>query len=315
MYRIKKQLLKALEAELIEGINELNEEYKAVQLLPELKKQYPTQLREEIVSVRLYQTDMACFLEITNLYPPNFKEREMNEMIEGDYSRKSYISERTSLSFASDEDGVFFKPSATALENAYIFLEEYDDRSKLETTNLFSEEGSKDLIALIKELENDDESEKSNYGELTYNEEQLKQMDGYFSVDDPDSLDTPFMYYKVNEGNFLIYLNEGTDHTDNNPFEKFVFPPDWVECSFRIFEKTKIWHLSIPLYIVKQVKIESERHYYEEYNIPEEYSCIINLTDDNKIEIKGKFEEFTPNGKMLPEIWFFIHEVHSSKGS
>ena len=65
MYRIRHQLLKSLSQTLSEGVNELGEKYQAVQILPEFQQKYPGQLKPEIVSVRFYQTEQACYLETT----------------------------------------------------------------------------------------------------------------------------------------------------------------------------------------------------------------------------------------------------------
>lgn len=65
MHPIHHQLIKSLSQSLTEGINELGEKYQAVQLLPELQKVYPDQLKPEIISVRFYQTEQACYLETT----------------------------------------------------------------------------------------------------------------------------------------------------------------------------------------------------------------------------------------------------------
>jgi len=145
---IKSELIQKLTSQLTEAVNELGEKYQAVQMLQELKLKYPTQLRKEIVSVRMYQTENDCYLEITddlstrNLiddYDPD------PELAEDEYIFKSYRTERTSLAFVANENEVFFKATETVLENAYLFLEEFDDYSKLNATDLFSEEGAAEL--------------------------------------------------------------------------------------------------------------------------------------------------------------------------
>lgn len=315
MYTIKKQLRKALETELTGGINELNEKYQAVQLLPEMKKIYPTQLRKNIVSLRIYQTKRDCYLEITEQVRKKFDNYEA-----GNGFKKNFVSERVSLKHYHNGESYIFNIENPIIENALVILDNTSgdyDYFFFDFSSLFTKKGYDQLC--------DDWNEKAYLqslgesdpvvGEFVYSIEQLNQMDGYSSVDDPESLDTPFMYFEVDEGNFLLYFYQHTDHTDNNPFEKFVNPPDLVECSFQVIDKIKNWYLKIPLFIIKLVTIESKRHYYEEYNITGEYSCIIDITEESKIEIKGDFEEFTPEGKSLPESWFFIHKVNTIEGS
>ena len=152
MNSIKKKLIDSLSQSLTEGINELGEKYQAVQLLPELKLDYPTQLRTEIVSVRMYQTENACYLEITDDESINDTLNDLDpdpDYIDEDYPLNNYITVRNSLAFVADEMEYFFKPDVPVLENAYLFLKEFDDFSKLNTTDLFSESGMEELANKI----------------------------------------------------------------------------------------------------------------------------------------------------------------------
>ena len=263
----------------------------------------------------MYQTKADCYLEITEE-----KQKEFYYFEGGKGVSKNYKSERISLTPFYTGKGYIFNVENSIIENALIILDITSDNYDIflfECSSIFTKKGYDQLSEDWQEesyLQSLDEIDPILVGEIVYSDEKLNQIDGYSSVDDPDSLDTPFMYFDVDEGDFLIYLMEGTDLTENNPFEKFVNPPDLVECSYQAIDKIKNWYLRIPLFIIRQVKIDSKRNQYEEYNIPEEYSCIIDLTDDNKIEIKGKFRTFTPKDTIIPESWFFIHEVNSSKG-
>jgi len=142
MEETSEQLLQALTAGLVEGVNELGEKFQAVQLLPELKRIYPTQLRVEIVSARIYQTEDDCYFEITEDLSLKPDEGDLEE----DTPLKSFKTERTSLVFVADENGSIFQPTVSALKNAIIFLVELDDFSKLNATDLFSEEGADEIM-------------------------------------------------------------------------------------------------------------------------------------------------------------------------
>ena len=134
-----------------EGINELGDKFLAVQLLPELRKRYPTELKKNILSVRFYQTEKACYLEITEELNPDKLVNEMDELIEGKYSSRDYITTRKSLYFITgdifDENHItcYFMPSAPVVENAYKFIVEFDDDSMLNCTDIFSKEGAEEI--------------------------------------------------------------------------------------------------------------------------------------------------------------------------
>ena len=138
-----KQLVGSLNKTLTEGVNELGEKYQAVQLLPELKKKYSDQLRPEIVSVRFYQTEHACYLETTvdesdekGISPALI---DLDEDYEG-HSPKDYRIHRKSLSFIVSEDGPFFLPGKAIEENAAHFLVSMDSWSLVNCTVLFTAE-------------------------------------------------------------------------------------------------------------------------------------------------------------------------------
>ena len=164
MDRINKQLIDKLSLGLTEGVNELDEQYQAVQLLPELKLDYPTQLRKEIISVRMYQTKNAGYLEITDDMSMNSLINDLDpdsDYTEDNYPLKNFKTVRNSLSFVADESGCFFKPTESILENAYLFLKEFYDFSKLETIDIFSESGVEELM---KKIEEDNSNLEKNIG-------------------------------------------------------------------------------------------------------------------------------------------------------
>ncbi len=83
----------------VTGINELGEAYSAIQMLSSLQKRYPDQLKPEIVSIRMYQTANACFLEVTDktleLTGDDFADTDPVQP----ESRIDYRTKRTDLGF------------------------------------------------------------------------------------------------------------------------------------------------------------------------------------------------------------------------
>lgn len=152
---IKGNLTEILKESQTDGINEFGEKFQAIQLLPELRKRYPTELKKNILSVRFYQTEKACYLEITEIKNPDKPEFIYPEEVgfRGQYSNKDYVTNRESLAFIADESEPFFKVSSPVTDNAFFFLKEYDDWSMLNTINIFSKEGEDQLFRKI-EAEN-----------------------------------------------------------------------------------------------------------------------------------------------------------------
>ena len=117
------------------GINESLEAYEAIEILGELKSKYIGIIRYEIKSVRMYQTSLRCYLEITEE--------------DAVYSREVPLIDqkihRMDLGFIIDDDfdNLTFKPSKSVSRNARVFIEEFDDYSKLVCcSELFTDEGS-----------------------------------------------------------------------------------------------------------------------------------------------------------------------------
>lgn len=150
MRESKQEMIENLTRNIVEGTNELNQDYEAIQILPELKERYPFQLRPEILSVRMYQIKEACYLEITEDKNPEKVENEYDKDISDQgYSNVDYLVNRTSLSFIWGDEGPVIKPSASIVENAYAIIEEFDDDVLLNCTDIFSDEGAKDLLNKI----------------------------------------------------------------------------------------------------------------------------------------------------------------------
>lgn len=99
----------------------------AREILPLLRKKYPRYLRPEMASVRFVQSQDRCYLEITTI-------KSM-----GDYLADE-VSTRTDLAFVSEGSGCFFRPDRTLDENVRRFMEDFNEVSIINCTDLFTEE-------------------------------------------------------------------------------------------------------------------------------------------------------------------------------
>ena len=131
----------------VKGINEMGEDYSAIQILSSLQKRYPDQLKPEIVSIRMYQTDNACFLEVTEktleLKAVDFAESDPAQP----ESRIDYRTNRTDLGFiCGDEFMRFFDPEVPVQFNAKLLLKDFDDNSMLNCTSIIRESAIQDIL-------------------------------------------------------------------------------------------------------------------------------------------------------------------------
>lgn len=106
----------------------------SAEILPQLKELYPNYLQPEITSVKFGQTKDRCYLEIAT-----------TKKVSG-YLHDETIK-RTDLGFISGgdtdgEDSLFFNPENTFSENAIKFVNEFDEISIINCTDLFTEESS-----------------------------------------------------------------------------------------------------------------------------------------------------------------------------
>jgi hypothetical protein len=141
------QLSKILHDRIRAGINEQDESYQAIELLPEILLEFPGQIRPEIISDRFYQTELACYLETTideyeeKGITPILVDLEVDESHEA-YSPGDYRINRMSLSFMASEEGPFYLPEKTIEENANHFLVSPDGWTLINTTDLFTNEAA-----------------------------------------------------------------------------------------------------------------------------------------------------------------------------
>ena len=120
----------------VSGINELLDPYEAIEILSRLKDKFPEMIREEVKSVRMYQTRNRCYLEVTEI-------KQIAELLDQEITR-------TDLSFISGEkdplDSICFMPSIPVSKNAIKFLKEFDAYSTLMCCDgVFTEEAIQDI--------------------------------------------------------------------------------------------------------------------------------------------------------------------------
>lgn len=109
------------------GINEINEKYETIELLGELKKLYPDQIKNELCSIRIFQTNLRCYLETTISKVITHYDAGQTPLVD------QYIH-RQDMGFISDGEDytsdLLFKPQNTVSQNARIFLYNFDDYNK-----------------------------------------------------------------------------------------------------------------------------------------------------------------------------------------
>jgi len=106
----------------------------SAEILPQLKELYPNYLHPDITSVKFGQTKDRCYLEIAT------------KKVVGGYLLDELI-ERKDLGFVCNgdmdgEDSLFFNPKNDLTENAIKFVNELDEISIINCTDLFTEESS-----------------------------------------------------------------------------------------------------------------------------------------------------------------------------
>jgi len=300
---MKEELLKVLSARLTEGINEFGENYQAIQILPELKIKYPSQLRSEILSVRIYQTDTTCYLEVTeDKYPGKGKidvgDAEIDQAIA---NNRTFLTER-SVYFSIYELNAERKNIGSIFENAYSFIEVFDDESKIYTTNLFTKAGE---IELMEEIEAKKEPPEfpNRSGERSYDSEKLKTMEGYASTADPEEVETPFFSWYIDNGFCYFNMRKSEEYELNNPFYQITYIPDQVQFNSLKEDDFRNHFIKIPVDVISQVRIKSEVDFSEPYKTLGDYEFTIDLLNGDKIEMRAYLAENPP------EYWYYNHRV------
>lgn len=146
-----------------------------------------------------------------------------------------------------------------------------------------------------------------NYGELKYTCDQLSGMEGCSSEEDPGSLFTPFFSWRVNDDQIHFVFDEDQKDTGNDPFKGLDYLPESVEFTFHRFETIKIYRITVPVTLMKEVVLSSIRFKTDDYDVPELYTCTINLFDGDSLTITGTYAE------NLPDYWYYENAVKIQK--
>lgn len=154
MDKAKDIIIKRLSGDTSEGINELGQSFKTVQLLPELQLFYPGKIKKEILPIRFYQTEKICYLETTIdeqlEKDDNIDEEIMSDIVDDINALKNYRTIRESLSFPQDGED-HFDESKPLIENTMLFLMT-DPETLIMSFDFFSDEGANELM---KGIQND----------------------------------------------------------------------------------------------------------------------------------------------------------------
>lgn len=115
-----------------EGINELLDSYEAIEILGKLKDKFGEMLRSNVLSVRIYQTKLHCYLEVT---------QQRGFQSDGKFTLSDdLVIYRSNLGFIGDyDDSAYpeevviytFDPSNPVTQNARVFVDEMDPYSIL----------------------------------------------------------------------------------------------------------------------------------------------------------------------------------------
>jgi HNH endonuclease len=101
----------------------------SLEMLPQLRAKYPRYLRPEMTSVQFVQSQDRCYLEITTVTG------------DSDYLVDE-TSMRTDLAFITSGSGLSFSPERPIAENVHCFIENFDEVSIINCTDLFTEEAA-----------------------------------------------------------------------------------------------------------------------------------------------------------------------------
>lgn len=138
--RLKAEIINKQVIEFEQIVNKTPIDYESIEILEKLKQKFPQMIRKEIKSVRIYQTNLRCYLEISEekIYDDSREVLLVDQLIR-----------RQDLGYIIDEgdlDKLYFNPEISVYENARKFIKEFDPYSTLVTcSDLFTDEGS-DII-------------------------------------------------------------------------------------------------------------------------------------------------------------------------
>jgi len=159
---MKREIINDLKKIIIEGINELNEEYQAINLLPYFYKIYGRkQIKMDIKAALIYQTENHCFYETVKekwivvavndgLQPDELSLEEFNAVQE---SRYEFPDDEIIEELKVDKlirinitrENLNFDTKNDIVENAYNILYNYTDYDLINQIELFTNEAAKNI--------------------------------------------------------------------------------------------------------------------------------------------------------------------------
>jgi len=116
-------------------VSNSREARQALEILPQLRDEYPRYMWPEIISVKFTQLPDRCYLEITTT------ERVNDYLVDE-------TTKRTDLAFiagGTGSDDRFFSPTNPIIENAHRFVSDFDEISIINCTDLFTPEAARRL--------------------------------------------------------------------------------------------------------------------------------------------------------------------------
>lgn len=102
----------------------------SIEILPQLREKWSRYLRPKITSVQIVQSQDRCHLEVTTT---NVSGADLLDE----------LCKRTDLAFITGdcaEDGKFFSPTRSVIENARRFVSDFDVIDVIQCTDLFTHE-------------------------------------------------------------------------------------------------------------------------------------------------------------------------------
>lgn len=159
---MKQEIINNLKRKIVEGINELNEEYQAINLLPYFYEIYGReQIKTEIKAALIYQTENHCFYETVKerrivvtvndgLQPDELSPEEFEAIQESKYAiTEDEITEKLKVDklmrINITRENLNFDTKNDIVDNAYKILYEYTDYELINQIELFTNEAVKNI--------------------------------------------------------------------------------------------------------------------------------------------------------------------------
>ena len=125
----------------------------------------------------------------------------------------------------------------------------------------------------------------------------------YSSDVDPDYPETPLMCILVKDNRVLVVLYQDDDHVGMQAPQVSGSLPEYIRKDSSIDGDTRITYFSIPQDSVRMIRVQSGGPPYADYEVPDHYDCMVELTDGGKLFVEGDF------GEEPPEDWYYQHKV------